>query len=666
MSTENPSNHDSDSLSTREPTRTAPTLEECSRHNESQPFPKLLPELLVQIIVHLRIIDPFLLPAQSVDELRASHSSTIGWVRITHVCRRLRHVALASGELWSDILCRPGCTRWLPDWLHRLGGAPVNFLYEGYKQVREHTNEESVVYELIEKMPQHLLRPRCIRVSSTRSTQKLLPLLFKRPAPFLEEFSMSWHVDDHHFCLIPSPWFSSEPVPQLRRLALTGFYFPWSALNFPHLTHLEIARPKSRVFRLTSEVIQRTELLWDVPDNEKAGLIEAILSPSVKALRDCLCRSPLLESLVLRYALPGPSSAASDWADIGPAVPLLRLRALNLTEGGCGRSDVFLNMIHAPQLEKLVITVVEPHLHLEAVRYCALIRSIASYVRRLGRPIQGLQISIKDYEWQVCATQWSTGQHDGQKPQELLHMTMCSTRFGGANASQRMSLIGLLEELPLDNLDTFDIACSANTNLLTFMFTPQRYANNVYADPLLWRYLFQRCSSAHTVRAESTAIIPLILLLASDDASGMPLIAPDLTHGPRIPAFPRLNNLSLVFSSSSQQTNASTVTWIMSTVIAVLTQELELRGDHNAEQPRVTDPMTTVRQYVKVLRRCFMSREERTAPLEHLKLEVPHTVKDEEFYELKDRLRAVVSDVDIVRADEPAPISMEHSLGFNP
>lgn len=608
-------------------------------HNASQPFLTLPPELLIQIIMHLRIIDPFLPTRRSasmVSGIMRPAPPTLGWIHITHVCSLIRKVAVTFGKIWSDIYCCSGCLRWLPSFVGRLRGAPISLVFENFGD----QEDTAGVLDLFAKPQQHLLRPRHIQASISSSTSELHALVFMRPAPTLEEFVVHWNDTDGYYRLLPSSlrWFASEGAPRLRHLALSGLYFSWSALHFPHLTHLEITRSRDFLTQETTDIMQKTKLLWEVPGDEKVTLIQAAFGPSARVkddLQDCLTRLPLLESLTLEHVLPALTSEIFTPAVTHLQVTMPRLRRLSLSEDDSGRCDAFLTMIQAPLLELLDVTVRDPDDDFSAMQLDALSHTIANYVQQIALPIHALRVSLKSwsYEWEVSAsTQGSPrARQDGDSAdlREILHLTLRLGILSGMDEdpSQWHVLKGLLDALPLKEVDSLDVSGPTNCDPPTPTLISQGATT-------LWLRVFQLCSAARTVRAASSALIPLVPLLASDNVPGIPLAA---IHGPQKPAFPRLTSLCLAFSSSNDFNAEIASPWLIHDILLVLTHGLRGNGDTDTD---AMDSQPSICQYVEVLRRCFESRVGHASVPYFLTLEVPEEYQPGEVDDLKIRVRS--------------------------
>ncbi|KAI0826035.1 hypothetical protein BC629DRAFT_1452479 [Irpex lacteus] len=102
-------------------------VEERSRHNAQQPLFRLSPEILATILGFLRDISPInMWSHQPTPEAVVLHR--LGWAVTTHVCRRLRNVALDCSELWSTIQYTGIATSFTRECLQRSRNATINVI----------------------------------------------------------------------------------------------------------------------------------------------------------------------------------------------------------------------------------------------------------------------------------------------------------------------------------------------------------------------------------------------------------------------------------------------------------------------------------------------------------------------------------------------------------
>ncbi|KAI0277170.1 hypothetical protein BGY98DRAFT_900306, partial [Russula aff. rugulosa BPL654] len=87
-----------------------------TRRNTLVPISVLPPEILARVF-HLlvRKEPPF-----------CGRRKNLGWIRVTHVCRHWRQVALGDSSLWSKISGMLANTKWISEMLARAKNAPLD------------------------------------------------------------------------------------------------------------------------------------------------------------------------------------------------------------------------------------------------------------------------------------------------------------------------------------------------------------------------------------------------------------------------------------------------------------------------------------------------------------------------------------------------------------
>ncbi|KAI0277169.1 hypothetical protein BGY98DRAFT_901925, partial [Russula aff. rugulosa BPL654] len=85
------------------------------RRNTLVPISGLPPEILARVfhvLVH--------------EEPPFSRRRNLGWIRVTHVCRHWRQVALDDSSLWARISGTQANTKWISEMLARAKNAPLD------------------------------------------------------------------------------------------------------------------------------------------------------------------------------------------------------------------------------------------------------------------------------------------------------------------------------------------------------------------------------------------------------------------------------------------------------------------------------------------------------------------------------------------------------------
>lgn len=224
-----------------------------------------------------------------------------GWVSVTHVCRRLRVIALGHAILWSDLSIN-GDTPW-DYFLPRSQGALLNI--RGRDSGRGRT-----IYAT--RTLQNIGRLRCLDIRSITSFAAdagcWLQILHIT-APELRELTLAMDPYHRHMESNPErPTMSSRfldlDAPNLRDLSLSGIRMPW-VLDTPIL-------------------LRSLSVQLGVPSEDKQYSTADVLR--------CLQNMPSLQDLILVQALP-PSTV--DSVGIRVKMPYLRLLLLIEDDGRC-------------------------------------------------------------------------------------------------------------------------------------------------------------------------------------------------------------------------------------------------------------------------------------------------------------------------------------------
>ncbi|KDQ51861.1 hypothetical protein JAAARDRAFT_210836 [Jaapia argillacea MUCL 33604] len=214
-----------------------------TRRNEHAPISRLPPEILSRIFVICTSNWD-----HSSDQLRRQPHRYL-WVKVTHVCRRWRTVALDCTSLWSYIpLNIPGS--WISEMLVRSRelSLSVDASREGTRDYDFNT-----VFG-------HLHRLRSFKASNL-IWQSSPTLLEKRKMPCLEELSVFF--PSRHYT-VSYPQLRGLKVPLLRTLSLENCLVPGnsSVLKSHNLAQLTI-NPTGRYFKYTQflDIVQHTPQL---------------------------------------------------------------------------------------------------------------------------------------------------------------------------------------------------------------------------------------------------------------------------------------------------------------------------------------------------------------------------------------------------------------------
>ncbi|KAI0093430.1 hypothetical protein BDY19DRAFT_923653 [Irpex rosettiformis] len=316
-----------------------------SHHNASQPLLRLPNEVLCLILSLIRTESPL----RFVDEkdyiswrkrrIRNVVAYQLGWLNVTHVCRRLRHTALGYPALWNrfDIGESKGCMDWLPELLQRSRNVPIDLRLHPIKL------NDGVVTTL--GQPAISSRIKSLFVNDACDWFPVLRTLLNNPAHRLERLDMILDKSSGVKAVLSEDLFSSH-APCLRSLSLSGFDLPWSALTFHALTNLSIVCAHTEPGE-TPDI----EYIWD-PSKAPVGVIHKGLNSSMKSAANTLRLLPLLQTLTLEHALPTEDIDITDL----PQISLPHLRELEIVQHTAKSCFLFLDLLDVQQLRHFKIS----------------------------------------------------------------------------------------------------------------------------------------------------------------------------------------------------------------------------------------------------------------------------------------------------------------------
>jgi len=236
-----------------------------SHRNAIAPISALPPELIARIFRFHALVEP---PWFGMLNL--------GWIRVTHVCRRWRQIALDDSLLWATVITGIWpIAEWISESLVRARNAPLAIDFEFTPSL-----------EILSQFPPHISHTRKLRLRNLSPLQSQgVQEICTSEAPILEHFELA--LDPSYYPvtfltyreLVGTTLFNGR-TPKLRTLSLTQVSIPWSLIPRGQLTQLKIT-----LFEEMST---------------------ADISPSFDSNRliDLLINSPELEGLVLEFCLP--------------------------------------------------------------------------------------------------------------------------------------------------------------------------------------------------------------------------------------------------------------------------------------------------------------------------------------------------------------------------
>ncbi|TFY67007.1 hypothetical protein EVG20_g4095 [Dentipellis fragilis] len=209
----------------------------------------------------------------AVDVPRSNKSAgALGWIRITHVCRRWRFAALDAPFLWTDLVT--------------LGGDGMKAMLRRAGQLPLTVDNYVASWDRLEEMQMLASRISQIRTLDVSGWHNPLHLLFDRlhePAPQLEILKLR----------VP-PYGRSRGGPSIRGSVLSG--------NCPSLRHLSIHHVFFDWKDLCFPGLVSLELVFQESGND-AWLTDARGVPSVSTMLSALAKMPKLRSLKLHHCI---------------------------------------------------------------------------------------------------------------------------------------------------------------------------------------------------------------------------------------------------------------------------------------------------------------------------------------------------------------------------
>ncbi|TFY67009.1 hypothetical protein EVG20_g4097 [Dentipellis fragilis] len=209
--------------------------------NRARPIVVLPPEILVLIFSFLSLSS---LPTRSRSRI------DLGWIRVTHVCRRWREVALSASILWTRV--DDLGPYWTALCLERARNAPLRLLFffpssRTFPKVRD----------IADRFPQ-------FRQLEIQGTPKILRPITDRlhsPAPRLESLHVAVsgiRLPNHQGQVIDvvevrGPLLGGNS-PSLRHLSLQNVFFQWSTFRFSDLVSLTLVYKALKTYEPAKEM----------------------------------------------------------------------------------------------------------------------------------------------------------------------------------------------------------------------------------------------------------------------------------------------------------------------------------------------------------------------------------------------------------------------------
>ncbi|KAI0056105.1 hypothetical protein BV25DRAFT_1832568 [Artomyces pyxidatus] len=252
-------------------------------------------------------------------EPRDTTSPNLGWIRVTHVCKLWRHIALSYSYLWRYISFSLG-EEWTAHMFARSKSAPISV-------------NSVVSYSFCKLTPRardlvilHIPHTSRLSLNGADTTTREIVNALNFPAPLLNRLEITFPSGAEYMQASTSdplpPNFLGGDAPLLRHLALHYDANPWTS---PILTNL-----------VSLDLRSQDEVPTDTP-------------PSLEEVLDALGRMKNLERLTLAHVLP-----LNKPIPLHITVTLPYLHSLNL-QGGAAECDGLVQRLQFPDSARVTI-----------------------------------------------------------------------------------------------------------------------------------------------------------------------------------------------------------------------------------------------------------------------------------------------------------------------
>ncbi|KAJ7577086.1 hypothetical protein C8J56DRAFT_379638 [Mycena floridula] len=205
----------------------------------------------------------------------ASELNTLAWIKVAHVSRHWRAVALGCPALWSTPVF--SSSKWAHEMIKRSKMAPLTIK-------ADLTLMTPKMIEAVQNALKHISRTTHLQFTASNGTiDKLLGHL-EQPAPFLESLSISNSYPNYHHLVeryaFPDSFLQGD-APRLRDLELIRCSIPWDSALFHNLSHLKICDTGLQCLPTIEEMVT---LLQKMPSLESLDLSDCLPTLAVDAV----------------------------------------------------------------------------------------------------------------------------------------------------------------------------------------------------------------------------------------------------------------------------------------------------------------------------------------------------------------------------------------------
>ncbi|TFY75828.1 hypothetical protein EWM64_g8185, partial [Hericium alpestre] len=395
-----------------------------ARRNALSPATRLHPEILAHIFSFLAAEE---IPQNSTHRITVRRGVqvlggssrgevTLGWMRVTHVCRLWRKIALDHPSLWGiDVDSLRPCTT---ERLRRSKQAPLVVRY--HNPVNNLlAAEQDILMSLLAETPR--TSELALTCPQQYAWDSMAHLLVVR-APLLETFSYSTPQRRMgQSCILPWNLFAGD-APRLREISLTDARLPLESSLYEHLTHLSLST--SEYGPAPMAAFTRDELL------------------------SVLARMPELEKLELTWTIPSAMDMAALLpADAAVALPKLKKLKLAAQPTDCLKLVEYLTIPTTTAIHLNCHERGNPDDEYPVKRH----RLLDLLMRQVPEPLQSILINrpagcIEFTGWTTMHTP-TTATHDTDDPHAQVYLHLSAGRVPSRSLDEEMLC------LMLDRLD---------------------------------------------------------------------------------------------------------------------------------------------------------------------------------------------------------------------
>ncbi|TFY67304.1 hypothetical protein EVG20_g3985 [Dentipellis fragilis] len=437
-----------------------------ARINALSPLSRLPVEILVEIFrcsaaVQKPGSSPHGYARINGEMVPVSRDINLGWILVTHVCRRWRHVAIDYAMIWTHISFALG-SEWTMRMIERSGQAPL--------VIREFGVERRFHPDIGEHLRPHLSHVLVfeLRLQSYTLVEILSPMIDN--APMLHTLQLHSSTGEGELPMVRTQLdLFNQSTPSLQKIILRNVCIPWTSRLFSNLEYLEVALS---IYEADEWFENDMGIEWE---------------PTLPVFLDILQTMPGLKHLVLHDA----AVPAATFIPVSPASNRNRTVSLpNLVDATLmsrpGDVAALLDHLELPRTTRFKFSSANDE---HAADNVNLFASISRHLSRSGTgssPITDLLVQDRMVSVIVTARIAMTGLDEADQTVFTISLPSNLERL-----SQTLSLF--FSTIPFESL-------------LSLSFVGGYH----YVNAPCWRGIFQRLSSVRFLQTSMSGILPLL------------------------------------------------------------------------------------------------------------------------------------------------------------